>query len=363
MTRAAPVLLLVLLALVAAPSAHAAESFVGVLADGRAVRFTDQAPTAISSPRPIAGLARGDRVVALAPGLALGRTGTLYRLDARALRATSTGIRVALRGRGFSLVASPGRARILSDAGQDLTVDLMTRGMTPGSGLRLATGAPVRATVSALPDGRLVGVEPYRGTMVTETVPGSGVVAEAPLRNERGDRLRFARHLGFATAGGAGYLLSGFPERTFRRQARFFRVDLSSAGTRGEGGPFFRREVVAIAPLGTVEDDRAAPRARFASAPRRVSTRALRREGGVRLRIRCSEGCFAYGATAVGGRPNLAASASRDTAGTVTLSLPRLGRRELRLMRLGARRVNFRVTVRDWAGNQRIITRRFRLVR
>ncbi len=365
MPRSAALLLTLLAGLLAAAPAQAAERFLGVLADGRAARFTSQAPTALTTPRPIAGLARGDRVVALGAGHALGRSGRLYRLDTRALRATPTGARLDLQGASFSLLvdAAGSRARVLSDAGQDVLVDLAAGTTAPGPGLRTAAGQVVRPAAALLPDGRIAGVDTSRATLVTETAPGSNVVTETPLRNPREARLRLPGPNAFALAGGAGYLVSGFPPQQ-RPQSRFLPVDLATGDVTGESGPYFFRELRAVLPLGTVADDRRGPRLRIVGAPRRVSLRALARRGGFRLRVRCSEGCFVFASSAVGGRSNAAATRTTDVARTFTVRLPRLAGREVRLMRLRVGRTAFfRVRGQDWAGNTAATARRFRVVR
>lgn len=357
---------LTLLALAVPAQAQAAESFLGVLADGRAVRFSDDAPTGLTTPRRITGLAEGDRVVALAPGLALGRSGRVYRFDTGATRATGTVAQVALRGTSFSLLLDPARtrARVLSNAGQDVTVDVASGATAPGAGLRTTAGQPLAPAATLPADGRLAGVDRARGTLVTETAPGSGVATELPLTTARRTRLTLAEPMAFAVASGRGYLLTALPGTGRVPQSRFIGIDLASGATTGEAGPYFFRRLVALLPAGPVPDDTRPPRASIVSAPRRVSLRDLAVAGRVRFRLRSSEAFQVFASTAIGGRSNIGTLISRDTPGTVTARLPRLSRQELRLMRFRlGRTATFRASVRDWAGNVRTVDRSFRVVR
>ena len=362
MTRFAPILAALVTALAAAAPARAAESFLGVLADGRTARFTSQAPTNITPPREVAGLEAGDRIVALTNGLAVGSSGRLYRFRADLLRATATRVLLPMQGRSFSVVVDPEltRARFLSDAGVDQVVDVRGETVSPGPGLRLESGAPVAPVVTLLPDGRLAGVVAGRPALYVETAPGSNVMAERPVLLR--DRIAFPAPLAFAVAGATGYAVTGFPERTRLPQSRLLRVDLATGRVTGEAGPYFTRQLVTFASTGTVPDDVTPPRVRVLRFPRTVSLRTLR-AGRVTLRLRCSEACFALASTAVGGRANASGASTRATAGTLTVRLPPHGRRERRLLWLGRDRAFIRLDVHDFVGNRRRIVRRVRVVR
>lgn len=359
------ILTLVLLLAAAFPApASAAESFVGVLEDGRATRFTTPGYTAITTPKRIAGVARGDRIVALTRSVALGRSGRLYRFDARRLRATATGARIALRGTSFSVVELPGgRVRVLSDAGLDVAVDPATGAEEAGPGLRRADGARIAPSVALLPDGRLTGVDAHRLALVTETAPGSGVMTETRLRTS-GIVRRLEGPVSFALAGGRATILSQLPRSLRVRQSQLLFANLADGALTGEAGPFFRRALRAIAPLGTVPDDRTPPQARFVGLPRTLSLRDLRVDRRVSIRVRCSAGCIVSASTGVGGRTNATTTAMRDTPGVVRVRLFGLNQREARLMRLRlGRTVVVRAFVMDWHGNRRTIERKVRLRR
>jgi hypothetical protein len=358
---------LVLLTLLAtAAPASAAESFLGVLDDGRAVRFTDEAPTALTQPLRVPGLRSGDRIVALAPGFALGRSGTVYVLLEREVRVRETVARIPMEGRSWSVARMPGHSnlRVFASTGREFVVNLGNFSVSDGDGLRLQDGTPVRAAVTALPDGRLVGIDATRGTLVTETGPFADVVTELRLTNAHEPRLQLEQPLTFSVAGGSGWLVAGLPGSSRRPQSRLIQVDLASGRTSREAGPFFFRRLRSVAPLGTARPDTTPPRVTWRDVPSRISLRRLARNGGVRFSVRCSEACIALGGTGVGGRTNAVSSGSRDTAGTIRFSLPRHSAREIRLMRLRlGRTIKLRVFARDWAGNSRTYDRDVRLVR
>ena len=365
MSRFAVIALALLALLAGAAPASADEAFLGVLSDGRAARFTNTALPAVTPPQRVSGLARGDRIVSLSANHALGSSGRIYRFAAGTRRATATGVDLALSGRNFSLVVDPGqnRARVVSDRGQDLVADLASGTVTAGPGLRTTSGAQITPVLALLPDGRLVGVDAIRNALVTEKERGSSVFAELPLRNRREQELQLAHPLQFAIAAGRGYLLSGFPRPGRTPQSRLIQVDLATGQTTGEAGPFFFRELVALMALATVAPDRTAPRASFVDPPSRVSLRTVSRTGGLRLRVRCSEACSVFAATAIGGRRNAVSFATRDTAGVITVVPPGVRGRALRLMRLRLNKDIFlRATVQDMTNNAREISHRVRLV-
>ena len=359
MTRL-PLALLVLLVL--ATPAQAAESFLGVLVDGKATRFTSQAPTGLTTPRAISGLAPRDRVVALAPGFALGRSGTVYRLNPSTLRATATAGRVRLSGQSFSLLPAGAAARVLSDTGQDVTVDLASGLVTPGAGLRLLSGEPVNPAATLLPDGRIAGIDRARETVVIETAPGSNLMSEIPMRNARGDRLRLAEPMAFAVAGDTGFLVSALPKHRIK-QSRLISVDLVTGKTTRDAGPYFFRQFAAVLSLGTVRDDRTPPRVTVTHAPARVSARDLRTPGKVRVGVRCSEGCSVIVSTVIARRSSVGGFAARDLPATMELHLSKLSRRAAAaLPRAVGGRAYFQIRAWDWAGNLRIVRRSFRVV-
>jgi hypothetical protein len=359
------VILLTALAGLAVPAAASArEGFLAVLANGQAVRFADDSVPGLTSPQRIAGVARGSRIVAVGAGVALDRDGRLYRLSEAARPvATLAAARLQLRGTSFSVIPVPGTqlVRVLSDAGLDLTADLATGTVSPGPGLRLTSGVAIAPAAALLPDGRLAGVDPHRRTLVTETAPGSNLFTEMPLRPRRGE-VRLSDPVAFAVANGKGYVTTRLPVAHFP-QSELWTVDLTTGAVVGDDGPYFFRQLASLVPVGSVAADRTPPHATIL-APGTISYRDLVAPNKVRVRVRCSEGCYVSAASAAGGRVNGGMTAARDMAGVVTIRLPGLRKpveRTIMRRRIG-RTASLRAVVRDWSGNKRTVVRSFRVV-
>ena len=361
-------LLITLLTLALTAPASAADRFLGITLEGTSTYFSSQVPTQLAAPKPVAGVERGDRLMAITRGYALGRTGRVYRFDVAARRATPTPVRLALSGKSFSIVATATGVRVLGDQGFDASADLTSGIVTQGPGFTLlGTDTRVSGVWAALPDGRLSGVSPARGTLLTETAPGSGVVTERkfkPRSRSPYARILFATPLGYTVVDGTtGYLVSGLPDLR-NPQSALVRIDLATGDIRGEGGQFFFRAFRALLRVGTLPDDTRAPRVSQVRTPRVVSLRDLRVNNRVKVALRCSEACIATAGTAIGGRTNITMSASRDTPGRLRFGLYGLRGRAYELMkhRVG-RTAIFRIRVQDWYHNQTTVERTFRLVR
>jgi hypothetical protein len=365
MTRLA--LLTTLLALVLTTSASAAENFVGITLEGTLTTFNSQVPTQLRSPRKVPGVERGDRIVALAEGYALGRSGRVYRWNRAARSAAATPVRLSLTGKSFSIIPTVTGVRVLGDQGLDVTADLGSGVVTQGAGFRLAeTDTPVTGVWAMRADGRMSGISPARDTLLTETAPGSGLVTEIKLDPQSSSpyaRVRFATPVGYTIVNGTGWLITGLPELR-NPQSALIRVNIDNADVRGESGPFFFRAFTAILYDGTVPDDTTAPRVSRVSTPKTVSLRDLRINNRVKVGLRCSEACIVQAGTAIGGRTNITMTASRDTPGTVRFGLFGLRGRAYKLMqaRVG-RTAIFRIRVQDWFHNETTVERTFRLTR
>jgi hypothetical protein len=217
--------------------------------------------------------------------------------------------------------------------------------------------------VTALPDGRLAGVDRVRRVLLTETAPGSNTLAATPLRARHPEGLDLTDPLSFTTVRGTGYAIASLGRQRIR-QSRLIGIDLATGAARGESGPFFYREIVAALPLGTVPDDKTPPRVRLVATPKTLSLRALARPGGVRFRVRCNEGCFVLAGTAIGGRGNAVTGRSFDMPGEVEIRLARHTRTELRLLRLRLGKTAFiRVSARDAVGNISVVQKRLKVTR
>ena len=128
----------------------------------------------------IDGLPGGERIVALDGGaegelIALGRSGTLYGLDAAQHKVTRTaggfGLPIPPKSSATLSVAPDGKSARVIAAGRDRTVDLTTGAVT--------ADAPAAANVAADlgADGVLRGVDPASNDIVTLDGAGEHVVA------------------------------------------------------------------------------------------------------------------------------------------------------------------------------------------
>jgi len=345
-------------------SAHGAEGFFGVLEDGRMVRFTSQETLALSAPRKPVGLAPGERLVAVGDGprgpVGVGSTARLYALDPDSGRAAAIGapFEQGLRGTRFSLAAGPGAtsARLLSDVGQDLVVDLQTGAAQPGPGLVGAgDGAVVRPAADVAADGRLVGLQLGPSTFLRETEPGSATMDASRLRFP--PEIPLAEPISFQIGSdGRGYALGLGGGNVGGRQSVLMLID-PATGTLVGGDRsrvfFFTRRLRTFASLGAVPDDRTPPRAtvRF---PRTISVRTLLGRG-LPGSVRTNEAAQISASLRLGGRPIGFGFVTRDTPGTVNLRRSitlRTGDRAV-LRRSAGRRVRILVGVNDLKGNTR----------
>ena len=370
-------LALAFLALLGLPaSAHGAEGFLGVLEDGRMVRFSSQAPASLTTPRSPVGMVPGERLIAVSNGprgpVGVGSNAQLYALDPDSGRAQAIGtpFEQGLRGTRFSLAAGPGAtsARLLSDVGQDLVVDLETGATRPGPGLtRADDGARVRPAADAAADGRLFGVQLGPATMLRETAPGSSVMEAGRLSLELPSDAPLAEPLGFAIgADGRGYVLGAGGGNIRLRQSLLMVVDpATGALVRAFRRPtfYFGRRVATIAALGRIPDDRTPPRVTL-RVPRTISVRALFSRD-LPLSIRSDEGAQVTVSLWLGGRQVGFGLTGRDTPGRFDVNNTLLvSKREKAALRRGVgRRVRILVGVNDQKGNIRRLARSARLTR
>jgi len=366
-------LALTTLLLLPAP-ALGAEAFMGVLEDGRMVRFTSQSPYSLSTPRDPVGLAPGERLVAVSDGprgpVAVGSSARLYALDPDSGQAKAIGapFEQGLRGSRFTLAAAPGAtsARLLSDVGQDLVVDLQTGAAAPGPGLRRAgDGATVRPAADVAADGRLVGVQRGPATFLRETAPGSSTLGASPLALPSEPKLD--EPLGFQIgADGRGYVLGVAGGNLRRRQSILVLIDPTTGAVVGGARPrifFFGRRIDAFASLGRVAEDRTPPRATVRLA-RTLSVRALLARG-LPLSVEADEAAQVTTSIRLGDRPVGFGLANRDTPGVFNLRKSFFLRAAERaaLRRAVGRRVRVLVGVNDGKRNSRRFERIVRLTR
>jgi Domain of unknown function (DUF4394) len=359
------------------PAGAATQSFAGILDDGRLVRFTSEAPTALTTPIPVRGLEAGEQLLALGGHrgrlYALGSSARLYTVDPAIGRAAPTAggrpLAQGLRGRRFSLAITPdgAHARIVSDVGQDVFVDLASGAETPGPGVRGEDGAPLRPAVTIAPDGRLVGFDVTRRLAVRETQPGSGVLAtSAPQGLQRAFSFPPTEPSAYALDfAGRGFLLTAFTDNRGRdRQSQVVRFEPAAAPVRAVFGGAFLRRLTTIGALGQVPEDTRPPRARI-TVPRTMSLRALLRTQEVPATVRVDEAAQVIVSLRIGAR-------GRAGFGLQTLDIPTsyrrlqmpLNQRDRRVLRRAAgRRIRVAITTGDFAGNGRTVIRSTRLTR
>jgi hypothetical protein len=361
----------VLLLVLASPS-PAAEGFAGITERGRLVGFTSQNPYALTTPKRVRGLAPGERLVAIGRAargvVAVGSSARLYGLDLATARATAIGppFPQGLRGSRFSLAVAPraDRARLLSDVGQDLAVDLATGATGNGPGLRRERdGAPVRPAADMTADGSLVGVQINPDVLLRELTRGAATMAQLPLVTPLsiplGEPLSFS--LG---SDGNGYVLAVATEFQRDRQSVLTVVDPTTGGpARGSARsvPFFGRRIDTFTALGPVARDRTPARARF-RVPRKVSVRALLRRRVLPVEVDSSEAGQVTLGMQVRGRSVGFTFDTRDTPGRFRFTDFVFSQRFKARIRAGVgARLRLRIRVNDLKGNDRRVIRTVRL--
>lgn len=365
----------VTLLLLPAP-AHAAEGFLGVLEDGRMVRFTSEQPAGLSAPRRPVGLVPGERLIAVSDGprgpVGVGSSARLYALDPDSGRAEAIGEPFAfgLRGTRFSLAAGPGAAsaRLLSDVGQDLVVDLETGAALPGPGLtRADDGTRVRPAADVAADGRLFGVQLGPATFLRETAAGSSAMEAGRLSLGLTSEAPLVEPLGFQIgADGRGYVLGAGGGNIRERQSLLMVIDpATGALARGlrDTTFYFARRIAAFAALGRVAEDRTPPRVTV-RVPRAVSLRTLL-DRDLPLSLRSDEAAQVTVSLWLGRNPAGYARSGRDTPGAFdfNVSIALGAGEEARLRRAVGRRLRFVISVNDQKGNIRQLARSARLTR
>jgi len=366
--------LLALMAFLALPvSAHAAEGFVGVTERGSVVRFTSESPYSLTKPKRPTGMAPGERIVAIGHGqrgvVAVGSSAQLYALDPGTARAIAIGpsFPQGLRGSRFSLAAAPNsdQARLLSDVGQDLVVDLQTGATTNGPGLRRERdSAPVRPAADLTLQGALFGVQLNPAVYLRELARGTTTMAESPLETPAafglGEPVAFT--LG---SNGRGYVVAVATDRQRDRQSVFLTIDSATgrfAAPRALAFQSFGRRMVTLTSVGSVPDDHTAPKVSV-KAPRRISVRALL-DHRVPLKVRSNEGGQATASLRIAGRGIGFGFATRDTPGVFTVTNFDFRPKERRRLRADiGRRVQVVININDFKNNRRRVIRTVRLTR
>lgn len=361
----------------AAPAtASAAEQIAAVTGSNKVITFASDSPGNIDTVAPIKGLAAGDKVVGIdvrpATGqlYALGSTSRLYVLDpiTGATRLVGNGpFAPALQGTSFGFDFNPvaDRVRVVSNARQNLRLNPDTGNAQTDGALAYKPGdagagtAPVvdtAAYANSTPDATattLLGLEGAKDALVRVDPPNTGTLNTVgalglDLRENAGFDLTPA-NIGFATLkpGGTGRVkLHRVHATTGRATAA---ADQPEIGTKATAD-----DVVGIATLGPVDDDRTRP-AITVDTPTSANRRNLSNGRSFLARVACSESCRIRADLRIGTRLIARGTAERFTrAGSVRIRIRATDAGRALLRRTSARRAAIRYSARDRAG---ILTR------
>jgi hypothetical protein len=343
------------LTLAAPAAAHAADTFVGVTGGDQLVHFTSDTIPGLSPATSIDGLPGGERLVALdtdASGrlIALGRSGTLYGLDAAQHKVTRTaggfGLPIPPESSATLSVAPGGKSARVIAAGRDKTVDLTTGAITVDTPAAFDVAADLGA------DGVLRGVDPASNSIVT--VDGSGEHVVASL----GETMTHSPTAVTTAPDGVLWITTSLsPRPNVPTQSHLLRFDPRTGQLRPVDSYLFQ-QLDALAATGTAPDDAKAP-AVSVHIPRQSLKTALKHHGYVAeittsepgqtvmsARVGSSYRAFGFATAIHGGKMRVLASSKlsriRATAGD---------------------RVRLHIAVHDFAGNTRILDRYFTLAR
>jgi membrane-associated protease RseP (regulator of RpoE activity) len=362
-----------------APSAaQAAEGFTGVTTDGRVAHFqTDTIPGLSPKPVKVTGLAAGERIVGLdrTPSgelLALTSAGNVESLDATTGKATakfSAPVTGALDPGGpvtFAVAPDGKTARIVT-ANRDEIVDLATGVAKAAGGLTFAPGdrhAGARAMLAFdyEPDGRLIGIDPAQGAIAVQTAAGASTVstlAGLPFKALEPVRATVA-------SDGSVWAAAALPTHhcNDQPQSRFVRYEPATGKVTGVNGTYLGVQLAAVADDGQVPDDTTKPTASIrGSVVRRHVIRGFSLYGP--LGVKVSDPGQVTAQLLLGGKVVASGLESTDVAGFMDVELlPRKGKgATLRRAAAAHRRAVVRMTLHDWAGNNRTYQKHVRLSR
>jgi hypothetical protein len=338
-------------------AAHAADAFVGVTGGDQLVHFTSDTLPGLTAGTSIDGLPGGERIVALDGGvggagselIALGRSGTLYGLDAAHHKVTRTaggfGIPIVAGTPVTLSVAPDGKSARVIAAGHDKTVDLTTGVVT--------ADAPAAANVVADTgaDGVLRGIDPASNSVVTLDASGEHAVAPLGLTTHAPNAVTTA-------ADGALWISTALaPRPRGEQQSRLLRYDPKTGQLRSQDS-FLFQQLDAIAATGTAPDDTTAPKVSV-HIPKQTLKTALKHRGYV-AEITTSE----PGQTVMSARVGSSYRAFGFSTAIHAGKLRVLASSRLTQIRATAgHRVRLHIAVHDWAGNTKILDRYFTLAR
>jgi hypothetical protein len=335
-------------------AAHAADAFVAVTGGDQLVHFTSDTVPGLSSATGIDGLPGGERLIALDAGksgelIALGRSGTLYGLDAVHHKVTRTaggfGIPIVAGTPATLSVAPDGKSARVIAAGRDRSVDLTTGAIT--------ADAPAAANVVADTgaDGVLRGIDPATNSVVTLDASGEHAVAPLGLTTHAPDAATTA-------ADGALWISTALaPRAGAPKQSRLLRFDPRTGQLRSQDLYLFQ-QLDALAAVGTAPDDTKAPTVSV-HIPKQTLATVLKHRGYI-AEITTSEGGQTVMSARVGSSYRAFGFATAIHPGKIrVLASSKL----TQIRKTAGHRVRLHIAVHDWSGNTKILDRYFTLPR
>jgi hypothetical protein len=345
------------LTLAAPAAAHAADAFVGVTDGNQLVHFSSDTIPGLSVPTSIDGLPGGERIVALdagSPGelIALGRSGTLYALDAAQHKVTRTaggfGLPIAPESSATLSVAPDGKSARVIAAGRDRTVDLTTGALTADA----PAAANVVADLGA--DGVLRGVDPASNSVVTLDGTGEHVVASLD-GHLTGERAQFPTAATTAPDGVLWITTALPPRPNAPKQSRLLRFDPKTGQLRPVDS-FLFQQLDALAAVGTTPADTKAPKVSV-HIPRQSVKGALKHHGYI-AEITTSEPGQTVMSARVGSSYRAFGFETAIHSGKIRVLA---FSKQPRIRATAGHRVRLHIAVHDWAGNTKVFDRYFTL--
>jgi hypothetical protein len=337
-----------------AGSAHAADAFVAVTGGDQLVHFTSDTVPGLSAAQSIDGLPGGERLIALDVGpsgelIALGRSGTLYGLDARRHRITRTaggfGIPIVAGTPATLSVAPDGKSARVIAAGRDRTIDLSTGAIT--------ADAPAAANVVADTgaDGVLRGIDPATNSVISLDASGEHAVAPLGLTTHAPDAVTTA-------ADGALWISTALAPRSGApKQSRLLRFDPKTGQLHAQDLYLFQ-QLDALAATGTAPDDTKAPTVSV-HIPKQTVATVLKHRGYI-AEITTSEAGQTVMSARVGSSYRAFGFATAIHPGKIRVLA---SSRPTQIRKTAGHRVRLHIAVHDWSGNTKILDRYFTLAR
>jgi hypothetical protein len=343
------------LTLAAPAAAHAADAFVGVTGGNQLVHFSSDTIPGLSQATSIDGLPGGERIVALDAGssgelIGLGRSGTLYALDAAQHKVTRTaggfGLPIPPESSATLSVAPDGKSVRVIAAGRDRTVDLTTGAVTADAPAAFNVAADLGA------DGALRGVDPASNSIVTVDGTGEHVIGSL------GGTTTHSPTAVTTAADGVLWITTGLALHPGGpKQSRLLRFDPKTGKLHAVNSYLFQ-QLDALAAAGTTPDDTTAPKVSV-HIPRQSLESALKRRGYL-AEITTSEPGQILMSARVGSSYRAFGFTTAIHGGKIRVVAPS---KHSRIRASAGHRVRLHIAVHDFAGNTKVLDRYFTLAR